>query len=672
MSELIGTRASPRHRVASRGLLGRRSATGWRWDFALVFPLMALVLFIGFTALGLSGSSVGVLGGHADVIAGTHRPIRSDEWNIETPFIVAQSHHGFVTTPREGVGSHNFNVILNLPTRNWTVAFKPWNYGLFALDIVHGFAFRWWMLSVVLLLGCYSLLVRLTRNVLAAALFSVAFWASPFFQWWYEPETLASVGMAMVAVSAFLASFDTPHAWRRKGLLGLSAWATVSWALVLYPPFQIATAIVMVFVVLADLITWPLDRARAGRIGKSIAAVGVPAAVVLGVFYLENKSVIHVIANTVYPGRRTTSGGTLSLTQLLSAPFGYKIAAHGLGALVGTNQSEIASFVLLGPFALLLIMRRRVSAWPRFQRRVTIGLVCAYLLLAVWYLIGLPTPLATVVGLNRVPVSRSIGGLGVAGFLLAVVASSVPSRLDPQGGEEGRVAALGKRDVSVGAALAAFAAFVTVYWSGVYFATTFPGLHIGWHYSLAVACVIALIVLFIGLGMASTAGLVYCAIAVCIGLTANPLTRGLGPLVDVSDTGLFTTVPGSGAGVWLSYVNGPVVDVLVASGVPTFNAVSIYPDIGAWKTLDPTGRYRDVWDRYANVTVVQADVGSPTKMLLNQPDSLTVSVDPCSSGLRRLGVRFIVTGSAESRSCLSFVRSGRLLGQVVDIYRVAG
>src|SRR5579863_331887 len=91
------------HRPAGRRVWGLRVSR-------LVYPALLLVVAIGLSAAGLSGSSIGYLTatqlhGRPDpaLVAGTPRGIRSDEWNVAAPLIVAQSHHGYPRTTLDGV-----------------------------------------------------------------------------------------------------------------------------------------------------------------------------------------------------------------------------------------------------------------------------------------------------------------------------------------------------------------------------------------------------------------------------------------------------------------------------------------------------------------------------------------------------------------------------------------
>ena len=173
----------------------------------LVFPVLLVLAWVVLTCIGLSGTSIGVVVAgqtgaphDSDLVAGTPRPIRSDEWNVATPLIVAQSHHGFSRYTVSGLGPHDLTVVLDIPNRDWSTAFRPWDVPMLVLDVAHGFAARWWAMSLILILGAYLLLLELTSRTDIAVVFSLGLWLSPFFHWWYESISLESVGMPMLGL----------------------------------------------------------------------------------------------------------------------------------------------------------------------------------------------------------------------------------------------------------------------------------------------------------------------------------------------------------------------------------------------------------------------------------------------------------------------------------------
>jgi len=147
----------------------------------LIYPALLVVAAIGLSTAGLSGTSIGVLTatqlhGKADpaLVAGTPRAIRSDLKNVATPLIVGQSQHGYPRTTMDGIGPHDLSVILDIPNTDWSTLFRPWDIPALGLNVEHGFAARWWLMSLILLLCAYLLLLALTDRTDIAVIFSLA------------------------------------------------------------------------------------------------------------------------------------------------------------------------------------------------------------------------------------------------------------------------------------------------------------------------------------------------------------------------------------------------------------------------------------------------------------------------------------------------------------------
>ena len=636
-----------------------------------IFPVTVVVLVLVLTGLGWSGSSIGVLepnGQH--VIAGTPRGLRSDEWSVATPLIVAASHHGYSATSQASIGSHNMGVLLDVPTKTWPTIFRPWDYGFFVLGVTRGFAFRWWTLSAVLLLGAYGLILQLARKVGAAAAFAIALWASPFFHWWYLDLSFVSAGMAMAALAAFLAALDRRAGLGRNLLLLGCAYTLVSFVLVLYPPFQIPAAMVMIFVGVGDL----LGRHRScpgilRTAGRCLGVVLAGSLFVVAAYYLANRAAIHLINGTVYPGRRQGTGGNPDLYQLLSAPYGWAIAAHG-DSLTFSNQSEISSFIPVAPFVCLQLLRLRFSALAPRARGHVAGALAALALLSVWFFIGLPGPIAALTGLDWVPGFRVIGGIGLAGLVLVAVFSTGLEVRDHHRGVRSFRAGTVDSAVAVGALTAATVAFGVTYLTGSLLESASPGLGIGSHTKLIAALAMGAVTFLLSAGFAVLGGCLLAIFGLIVSLPANPLYSGLAPLTSDAVTGVFRSVPGSAGARWLSFTGPQVADELIASGLPTINGVSFYPDPAAWQVLDPTGSERHVWDRYARISFAAQPALLTPKLDLLGPDEIKITIDPCGSQLPRLGVHFAVSDSPMLEPCLTLVRTSTLLGMRVFIYRL--
>src|ERR1051326_6958023 len=99
--------------------------------FLLVCGLMFIVSF-GFR---LNGSSILIWRGFLNdkqnpggLVAGAPESVRSDEWLVWTPALIAQANRGFpVQNPSLGAGRAPF--LYSLPVRHYSMMFRPQLYG---------------------------------------------------------------------------------------------------------------------------------------------------------------------------------------------------------------------------------------------------------------------------------------------------------------------------------------------------------------------------------------------------------------------------------------------------------------------------------------------------------------------------------------------------------------
>jgi hypothetical protein len=632
-----------------------------RLDRRWIFPAVVMVLWALLTASGLNGSSVGALsdlpGGDSSVLAGNPREIRSDEFYVRTPIVAGQAERGFPARAELGVGEHDLTVLVDLPTSDWSMAFRPHLWGYWILPLDQAFAFDWWGLSAVLLLGGYAFLLVLTRRPAIAALGAIALWASPFFHWWYLALSLAVAGYGLGATALLLASMrDRLRPRTRWLLVAASAYAFGCFALTFYPPFQVPLALV----VGAAALGYVVQRVRRGAVGwrpaiVNTAVAGGAAGVVAVMFALTRTDTLSAIMNTTYPGTRRSTGGGAPTGFLASSWFGLKYVQEPeeLRGRVLPNESEASSFLLLGCFLLpaLPLLWSRIVGVDRRLKGALVGALAAMALVGAHMYLSLPGPLARATLLDRVPPQRAIIGLGMASLLVAVCVGSLLQRAG---------AAVGwRRRLASGGITAAVAVGYVVALSDLYQQSGAP---VGRNSTL-VAVVSATVVAatffwrpVVGLGALAVVGL-------AVSLSVNPLTRGLDSVTDAPLTLAVERIDaasGDQAGAWLNTIDMSV-PALAAAGVQDVSAVNLYPDHDAWQLLDVDSSDEDLWNRYAHTRwTLDPSAPQPTVGLLSN-DTVAITIDPCGPELDQLEVRHVVTPKPVDASCLVLVERTRAL-----------
>lgn len=619
------------------------------------FPTVVLLLLVVLSALGVNGSSIGALtdlpGGGSSVLAGNPREVRSDEFYVRTPMVAGQAERGFPARTEIGVGRHDLTVLVDLPTRDWAMAFRPhqWAYGIAPID--QAYAFDWWGLSAVLLLGAYGFLLVLTRRWSWAALGAVVLWASPFFHWWYLALSLAVVGYGLGGAALLLASLRSGISNRaRWGLVAAGAYVLCCFALTFYPPFQVPFALVLV----CAAVGFVAQQHRQGDVelrtlATNLVVAGAVVGVVTALFFATRMDTLSRIMGTVYPGTRRVDGGDAPGGFIASAWLGLKYVQEPgeMRARVLPNESEASSFLLLGCFILpvLPLLWGRLVAVDVRLRGALVGSLAGMGLIAAHMYLGIPGILGTITLLDRVPPQRAIVGLGLASLLVAVIVGVL---LDQARGSVSR----GRRVLCAGATAAIAAGYVLTLASQYREA----GAPVGMTSSMvAVVAVSAVAAVYFWRPLAGFAVLAVCGMAVS--LSVNPLTRGLDTLTEAPLTEAVQRLDAASdddAPAWLNTIDMSV-PALAAAGVVDVSAVNLYPDHEAWLLIDPDSSEGQFWNRYAHTRwTLDPASDHPTFALLSN-DTIAITIDPCGPELDRLEVGHVVSHIPLEASCLTKV-----------------
>ena len=143
----------------------------------------------------------------AGVLFGTPKEIRSDEWMVQTPWMMSQAtRYPPFYAKNPGVGDGTMTLLNNLPVRHWSTFFRPQMWGFFVADFKHAFAFYWNFKCFGLLIGAFLFLRAVCNGQSLVAIFgALLLYFSPFIQWWFStptcmPEMLGALFLGLWSV----------------------------------------------------------------------------------------------------------------------------------------------------------------------------------------------------------------------------------------------------------------------------------------------------------------------------------------------------------------------------------------------------------------------------------------------------------------------------------------
>jgi hypothetical protein len=598
------------------------------------FPIIVLLGFVVLVLLHISGTSSGVewyaMGHGVDprLVLGTPRAIRSDEWLVQQSWVVSQAAHGYPPINPSLPGGLDMAVLNELPSWDWSTIFRPhlWGYLLFGLDA--GIAWFWWLPAFALVSGCYVFVVSvLPRRPFVAVALSVTTFFAPLLQWWYTPSSVWPVAWAFLAMAGVVWTLRDGRRWVRIFWAAIVGYSAVTMAMGLYFPFMLpAIFVALIFAVgyLFRVKPWQSLRARAVlAVFTPLFVAAVSSVVIVLAWVAAHLSTFEAINSTVYPGERTIPTGTILLTdpyltRIAGAPWAQALKS-GVPSLLGGNSSEGSTVFLLAFFLLPGLLWVAIKSFGRSRKTDWLVVICLLGLLFVLAYLFIPgwDGIAHLLFLDRVAPERFrmyfVPALVVFAVLAMDYVDTSPVR----------------RTWIKGLASAALA---TVCFAvlAVRFAVSDPAvLRLAPTWIVVGVAFIAVTFLFFTRKYAGLAAGVLVAATLLTTVNVNPLYRGIYDLRTTEIGQKVQSINRATSGTWVGVGTYSTMATLMETGVPSFSGVQTYPPKKLWHEVDPTGKFKKVWDRLAHIDWYFGK-GGPA-MTNPTPDVALIRFDACSA-----------------------------------------
>lgn len=641
-----------------------------RYRVLLSFPALLLVLGIVLIGLGINGTSSGVMHGRVydgrdpQLIAGTPEPIRSDEWYVGTSWSIAQVQQGLPERNHTMPGGMDAALPHDLPRADWSVAFRPQLWGYLFLDVDRGMAWKWWAPALAMLAAAFCFLITLLprRPILAAAI-TVAFYFSPFFQWWFQPAIFWPTAWALATMSALIWSVANRSVLSRWIWAIVVGYLTAVMAMGIYAPFIVPTVLVVVFFAIGLLI----DRFRSGSSVWTVVAQAFPLLVAGGAggaitaIWLQTKSAtVAAFLSTSYPGERLTATGSsnlLSIARAVSSAFSESLKRGG--GFLGTNSSEASTFFYIGIFLIPVVVWIVVRSAKLKQRLpwVLIALTAVVLLFLAFFFLPGWNGIAHLLFLDRTTEGRARIGLGLASL---AILGYVLRYLDTHSVRAGRIVAAGSALLFLLSQLGVAAAVLAV--EG--FGRLMHDAPLWWLYAI----VSSLAIYFFARRRFALGAIAFLLVTVIGGVTVNPIYRGIFDLRTTPMAKAVMRIDRDRPGNWVGLGDVETSAILLESGVRAFNGVQGAPPKKMWNEIDPDHRYKDLWNRLAGIGWISAP-GAPT-VSNPAPDQILVSFDACAPFAQN-HVDYVLSDQKLPAGCLIREKSFSLpKAKELSIYRV--
>jgi hypothetical protein len=568
------------------------------------------------------------------VITGQPRWIRMDEWMTETPTLIGQYNAGMPIS-NKAIGGGNAPVILGWPVKDMISILRPsvWSYFLF--DVERAFAFSWNFTIFFFLISTFLLFMLLTGNNFWLSVFGSFFiFLSSAVQWWsYE------IGTFMIYANGALISFIyILYAKKILPLIIASAIFPLSifgYLFHLYPPFQVPIVYLYLFIFFGFLAK---KKDFKSIKQKGLVKIGLLAfiLIILGVFvyhyYVLVKDTYGMMLNTVYPGRRVSTGGDLVTGKLFSEFFVMFLADTNLPVKPWMNICEISGFLMFFP----IVFYAMGYKFLKFRKYDLLQLsLAAYIIFLLFYvLVGFPLFLSKITLLSMSPSFRALPILEAGNVILLICFLS-----DREFHQKIRFS-------WIEFAILSFTVIVFFVLLGKHINKATENFF-STDQLIGVTAIFSAIYLLIRYKYLkyATPALCFSLLAVTISnANVNPLIAGLAPVLEnplvKTSRAVYEKDPKAG---WAVFGNDNWADLLKVNGIKVFNGVKLVPPLNEMKILDSTGKYDSAYNRFAHVTM-KMYINWKDTVIIRQTysDGYTIFMDPCSPRFKQLGVKYFV------------------------------
>lgn len=598
------------------------------------------------------------------------RRIRFDEWaNEGTPYALVQ----FTHEPRFPVVNTNIGNGQNMLVLPWAPVLHPtlvarpmtWGYLLFGPE--RGLAWSWWIQS----LGCFVALFLLLELIVPgrpwlALLGSFWFCSSAYVVWWsLWPAYVTGLGVFALLGIYWLLTSLRPAVILGSGLLAALAFS--GFCTQLYPPWQVPLG--YTFVALFVGLLWrdrPAARLRqhAWLRLSTLGLALITTLLVLGLFFHSTHDALVAFAESDYPGQRRLLGGDGPAWRLFAGFFNfytksfYAFTREDLPH--DFNPSESAGFFLLLPAVVIAAI---VS--PRIRQRlgpVVWALLIWVVPLGYFCVTEVPPWFAELTLLGHAQGYRAQIALGLCSIICCVRLLAVSDGL-PMSRETLRVA------------VAVFGLCAGLYfWQGMQLEAQVRLFSRAWPQAVVlVAALAAALSSLAALGYTRAFALVLVPALLITSGNFNPLALGF-PDWRKSELGMavhdvLVNDPDFDEGrppLWLTYGGDyPSAGTLATlMGARSLGGVYYYPQPELWAPLDPKGKQRFRYNRFAITRLEAGALKSGTiEFQTRGPSLLTVTASPLNPKLWRMGARYVLSFGKEG----DFARS-----RLEPLYRARG
>jgi len=590
------------------------------------FLFLLLLLFIILCCFKVHYSSINAWDSYvppekddrtSKIIFGNIKYIRSDEWFATTPFFL----NGVSKIKELNFLSHILNI------------FSPDMWGFYFLDIDRGFSFYWnyWLFGSII--GFFLLLFIVTKNNFCLSIFGTLFFLfSSYNRWWGIYDFVAKFSFIFVFFILFLYS-------KRAISILISFYFLMvflkGFVFTFYPPWQVNLGYLLLFLILGYILQ---NHSKESFFSNfNLKLILFIFAFAIGITYtayyiFKNLNYFERVLNTVYPGKRVSTGGNLSFFWFLFSGY-FDIYMNQDNYFFG-NICASSNFIMFYPFIIPIVFKKILT-----ERKVDFVklFLSLYLLFFSYYsLFNIPEFVAKISLLSYVPYNRALIGIGMANIILIITYLTENNM--------GKILNIFKSVKSL-----IFDVFLYLILFFIFFLFSMYFKQNIWFYiDFSKALFVSISFSFLSFLLIKKYKFLFSILLLPFLILPswgkNPVVIGLDSIYSKSIVRFVKSIVSKDPeNKWIVYDNFLLPNLLSVTDAKVFNKTTFPPDIDSMTILDSKQQYKDIWNRYAHVVIYNSLSNTNSiDFKLIQTDVYSIYISPFNIKLKELGIKYFV------------------------------
>lgn len=595
--------------------------------------VIAVVLFIICVIIGVNGSSIEYFNNYfatqmdTNTLLGTSRGVRSDEWAVLTPLTMSQYFGNKFSYFSNIVRATSTDVFIEYgtPVKSLMMIFRPFQIGYLFLPFANGLAFFWCGRAIALFMTSFEFGRLITKdNRKLSLVYGVMVVLAPAVQWWFAingfVEMLIFAQLSIILLKKYMLTNN--YVIRTVCALVISICAG-GYVLTMYPSWMVPLAYLIVLLAIWVIID---NYKKCKMTLKDIPVIAIAFAIFvagMGYVFVNSFDTIKTIMSTAYPGKRfEVGGGSFKLLSSYVTNIWYSVYYCSPIA----NVCECAGFMCFYPMGIVLYIAFVIKSKKRdVLANILTGLS---IFLSIWCFIGFPSILAKISLLSMSQSSRTIVILEFVSLILLLRALYLWNQYKINIKSIIYISMITVY-VVVGMAYYAYSEYTPI--SHTWLLTFIS-------FGILIFTILSLekkyyrfAIIYIILFMFVTSGL------------ANPIRLGSNDLTEIDElqavSDIVETDPDA---IWAVEDSFPITNSIIMVGARTINSTNVYPDLDKWKILDKNEEYKEVYNRYAHISInILEEETSVDTFELVQADVFKLNIT--IGQLKQLGVKYLFT-----------------------------